>query len=62
MKPYLPQRVYYEPQALEYELGRRLLKRFQDLKIPVKATSSHNRVTGLPGKTAVESYRKQSEL
>ncbi|MGI6574973.1 MAG: spore photoproduct lyase [bacterium] len=53
---YIPRRVYMEPEALAYPLGRKLKDLFQDLGINIKITASHNRVTGLPGKTPAEKY------
>ncbi|WP_124728471.1 spore photoproduct lyase [Staphylospora marina] len=57
MKPFQPDLVYAEPGALEYPLGRELYERFRSMGIPVRMTTSHNRVTGLPGKTEAEKYR-----
>lgn len=57
MESFTPSQVYYEPRVLEYELGRNLLDYFRRKKIPVKATTSHNRVTRISGKTAAEAYR-----
>lgn len=55
-REYIPKRVFFEPAALDYPLGRRLKKKFQDMGIPVFMTTSHNRITGLPGKTPAEKY------
>ncbi|WP_199698213.1 MULTISPECIES: spore photoproduct lyase [unclassified Dehalobacter] len=51
-----PKQVFYEPEALNYPLGKKLVDYFRQTKIPVKATSSHNRITGLSGDTAAETY------
>jgi spore photoproduct lyase len=53
---YQPQRVYFEREALNYPLGERLYREFSQQKIDIKLTGSHNRVTGIPGKTAREAY------
>ncbi|SHF42781.1 spore photoproduct lyase [Desulforamulus putei] len=53
---FIPKRVFIEPAALEYELGRRLRDRFRSEGIPVTVTGAHNRVTGIPGKTAQEAF------
>ncbi len=45
-----PRRVYFEPRALDYPLGQRLLEVFRGANVPIHFTSSHNRVTGIPGK------------
>lgn len=52
-----PQRVIFEPQALEYERGKRLFRLFSNQPgVQLAKTPSHNRVTGIPGKTAEEMY------
>ncbi len=52
-----PKRVIFEPQALEYERGQRLFRLFsQQSGVELGQTSSHNRVTGIPGKTPQEMY------
>lgn len=38
MQKFLPARVFYEPEALEYPLGKDLVTRFRGLGIPVDAT------------------------
>jgi spore photoproduct lyase len=55
---FIPTRVFYEPSALEYPLGRTLVERFQHMGIVVTPTASHNRVTGIPGKTIAAQYRE----
>lgn len=56
MESFVPKRVYYEPAALDYELGRQMLQTFRREQIPVLPTTSHNRVTGLPGNNAAQGY------
>lgn len=56
MDLFTPKRVFIEPAALDYPLGRELKIRFQKAGIPVQMTGSHNRVTGIPGRTPQESY------
>ncbi|MBP2651121.1 MAG: splG [Firmicutes bacterium] len=55
---FLPVRAYFEPQALEYPLGKKIYNQLEDMNVPVRMASSHNRVTGLPGKTAAEAYNE----
>ncbi len=55
---FIPTRVFYEPSALDYPLGKILVERFQDMGISVSPTSSHNRITGIPGDTAAAAYRE----
>ena len=56
-KPFIPDLVYFEPQALEYDKGKKILKWAESLDIPVRYTTSHNRITDLPGETDLEKYR-----
>lgn len=58
MKYFQPVRVFFEPQALEYPLGKKLYSRFADEGLPLIITPSHNRVTGIPGKTPQAAYRE----
>lgn len=53
-----PARVIFEPDALDYPLGKQLLSRFKELKTDITFTKSHNRITGIPGKTGPEAYRE----
>lgn len=53
---FIPSRVYFEPGALEYPLGKSLYKTFTEMGIEILSTGSHNRVTGIPGKTFQERY------
>ena len=55
---FIPTRVFYEPGALEYPLGRTLVERFRHMGMDVTPTASHNRVTGIPGKTITAQYRE----
>lgn len=58
MDSFIPARVFYEPGALEYPLGQEIVAKFRKLGIPVTQTGSHNRVTGIPGKTPQQAYRE----
>lgn len=51
-----PRRVYFEPRALDYPLGQKLLEVFRSSNTPVQFTPSHNRVTGIPGKGPQKSF------
>ncbi|MFZ5646102.1 MAG: spore photoproduct lyase [Bacillota bacterium] len=53
---FIPGRVFFEKDALNYPLGQKLYNRFKSEGIPVIFTASHNRITGIPGKTAQEAY------
>jgi spore photoproduct lyase len=56
-KPFVPELVYFEPNALEYPLGQTLLKKFQDQNIEIRYTTSHNQVRNLPGENDFQRYR-----
>ena len=56
MKQFTPGRAVFEPAALEYPLGKKLQAHFEELGIEIQTTPSHNRVTGIPGKTPTEKY------
>lgn len=58
MQDFIPKRVFYEPRSLDYDLGRELVERFKKMNIEMESTTSHNRVTGIPGKTAAQAYRE----
>ena len=57
LKPFIPQLVYIEPQALEYPLGRELKAKFESMNIEMKETTSHNQIRNLPGETDLQKYR-----
>jgi spore photoproduct lyase len=57
MKPFQPDRIYFEPRALDYPLGRKLYQRYQGRGIPILETTSHNQVRGIPGETELQKYR-----
>ncbi|MPM45363.1 Spore photoproduct lyase [bioreactor metagenome] len=55
---FIPKRAFFEPQALDYPLGQKIQKQLEKMGIPIAITGSHNRVTGIPGKTPQEAYRE----
>lgn len=55
--PFEPDLVFFEPEALDYPLGKELMKKFKTKGTPIKMTTSHNRVTGIPGDSPAEAYR-----
>ncbi|GAX89020.1 spore photoproduct lyase [Effusibacillus lacus] len=57
MKRFNPDLVFFEPDALNYPLGKSLHQHFQKTGTPIKFTTSHNRVTGIPGETEAQKYR-----
>jgi spore photoproduct lyase len=58
MNLFQPTRVFFEPAALDYPLGRQIYDYFTRTDIPITFTGSHNRITGIPGRTPQESYRE----
>ena len=54
--PYIPKRAFFEPDALDYQLGKEIYSTLKDLGVLIQKTPSHNRVTGIPGKTPQEQY------
>lgn len=61
MERFIPKRVYFEPHALEFTRGKCLYEYFQQAGITVAMTGSHNRVTGIPGKTTAEGFREAKQ-
>lgn len=53
---FVPRRVFIEPDALNYPLGKKLKSRFAAMGIPVLTTASHNRVPGIPGSLPQKAY------
>lgn len=51
-----PARVFFEKEALDYPMGKRIYNRFKNEGVPVQFLQSHNRVTGIPGKTPREAF------
>lgn len=54
---FVPELVYFEPNALEYEKGRRIEEWAKASNLPIRMTSSHNRITNLPGESDLEKYK-----
>lgn len=55
MTLWMPRRLLFEEAALDYPLGKRIYDRFAR-EIETGIIRSHNRITGLPGKTPREKY------
>lgn len=51
MKLWIPDRVYFEPSALEYSLGKEIHDFCQKNNIEILKTTSHNQVRGIPGES-----------
>ncbi|MFD2924937.1 spore photoproduct lyase [Halobacillus naozhouensis] len=57
VKPFVPQLVYVEPRALEYQKGRELIDKFEEMGLEIKQTTSHNQIRNLPGDNDFQKYR-----
>ncbi|WP_245671915.1 spore photoproduct lyase [Desulfuribacillus stibiiarsenatis] len=57
MKRFRPEQAFFEKEALEYPLGKRMHTFLQKHSIPITIIPSHNRVTGIPGANPMEAYR-----
>lgn len=57
IKPFTPQLVYFEPQALDYPLGKELKEKFEDMGTEILYTTSHNQIRNLPGDNHFQKYR-----
>ncbi|CAI6054980.1 spore photoproduct lyase [Cohnella sp. JJ-181] len=56
-KPFVPELVYFEPESLNYPMGVRIRDWALREGIPHRMTTSHNRITNLPGETETEQYK-----
>jgi spore photoproduct lyase len=56
MELFIPKRAFFEQDALKYPTGKNIYYKMHELGVETKMIGSHNRVTGIPGKTAQEGY------
>ncbi|MGB9977091.1 spore photoproduct lyase [Thermovenabulum sp.] len=56
MYEFIPKRAFFEKDALEYPMGKNIYLKLQELGVDTQIIGTHNRVTGIPGKTAQEAY------
>lgn len=54
---FIPELVYFEPDALNYPKGEQIMKWAQARQLPIRMTTSHNRITNLPGESELQKYR-----
>ncbi|WP_025705515.1 spore photoproduct lyase family protein, partial [Paenibacillus graminis] len=54
---FIPELVFFEPEALKYPKGVRIMEWVKAQNIPYRMTTSHNRITNLPGETELEQYK-----
>ncbi|WP_371380520.1 spore photoproduct lyase [Sporomusa aerivorans] len=58
MSFFIPKRAIFEPRALDYPMGKELYEKLKGMEVPITFTGSHNRVSGIPGKTPREAFRE----
>lgn len=56
MDIFIPKRALFEQNALDYPMGKQIFDRMRELGVDTSFIGSHNRVTGIPGKTPQEAY------
>lgn len=54
---FLPELVFFEPNALNYPKGEKIMEWVKANDIPYRMTTSHNRIMNFPGETEVEQYK-----
>jgi len=54
---FVPELVYFEPGALDYPKGQQIYRWVEEQGIPLRMTTSHNRITNLPGEGELEQYK-----
>ncbi|MBO9599711.1 MAG: spore photoproduct lyase, partial [Cohnella sp.] len=54
---FTPELAYFEPDALKYPKGERIFEWIKSQGIPYRMTTSHNRITNLPGESELEQYK-----
>ncbi len=54
---FMPELVYFEPDALNYPKGQQIHEWAEAHNLPIHVTTSHNRITNLPGETEFEKYK-----
>lgn len=54
---FMPDLVYFEPDALNYAKGEQIYEWAKANSLPIHMTTSHNRITNLPGETEQQKYK-----
>lgn len=54
---FIPELVYFEPNSLDYPKGKRIYQWAEQQGLPIRMTTSHNRIMDLPGESELEKYR-----
>ena len=55
-KIFIPQRIFFEKEALNHPLGEKLFRQFKNEGKECRFTTTHNRVRGIPGTTPAERF------
>ena len=55
---FIPKRVFFEARALEYPFGEKIYSNIKKMGVDIQLTPSHNRVTGIPGRSPQQAYRE----
>lgn len=53
---FIPKRAFFEKESLDYPAGQKAFQTLKELGVDIGFAGSHNRITGIPGKTAREAY------
>jgi spore photoproduct lyase len=54
---FVPELVYFEPDALKYPKGQRIHEWAKQQGLPIRITTSHNQIRDLPGENDTEKYK-----
>ncbi|GAB2693097.1 spore photoproduct lyase [Paenibacillus thermoaerophilus] len=54
---FVPELVYFEPASLDYPKGQCIYRWAEEQGIPIRMTTSHNRITNLPGDSELARYK-----
>lgn len=57
LQTFVPELVYFEPDALSYPKGQKIMKWAEDTGLPIRMTTSHNRITNFLGDSELEKYK-----
>lgn len=58
---FVPQKIYYEPNVTNYELGKRLIEKYSSMNIPMQQIENHNNILELRQKQNSE-FSKLKQL
>jgi spore photoproduct lyase len=54
---FMPELVYFEPEALDYPKGQQMLTWAKSQHLEIQMTTSHNQIRNFPGNSELEKYR-----